>query len=272
MKIIKKVLGSILYGITKAISFILDILISVINFFVKLVNAITNGFRMIIGMGGCLIFFLLAGPFGIYIFTNPYVLLTILFLVVFPLLGTKFVSLLKYVKYTFIEYLSDLSKYLREGTRGYSRFSEYNRKYRREEEAKRRREQQERQEQQQREWEEKFRQWQEYQKYQGPFGQGPFGQGPYGQGTYGSYGRYSDRQAYSNPVDEFKKKYEDSCNLLGVPYNADKYQIKLAFRKKAKEYHPDLNKAANATEMFQKINEAYDFLSDSNLERYRHME
>ena len=262
MKLLKKILGIILYAITKVISAILDILIGIINFIVNLVNAIVRGFRIIIGMGGCLILFFLIGPFGIYMLSNPYVILTILFLIIFPLLGTKFVSLLQYVKYTFVEYLFDLSKSLMYGTRSkYSSYSEYGRKYKREEEAKSRREQEERQKQQQKEWEDKFKQWQEYQNFQGTYS------------NFGGYGQYdgSSGQTYSNPMDEFKKKYEESCDLLGVPHNSDKYQIKLAYRKKAKEYHPDINKSANANEIFSKINVAYEFLSDGNIERYSKM-
>ena len=58
-------------------------------------------------------------------------------------------------------------------------------------------------------------------------------------------------------------------NLLGLPMDADIYQVKLAYRKKAKEYHPDINRAENATETFQKINDAYEFLSEGNIERYK---
>ena len=87
---------------------------------------------------------------------------------------------------------------------------------------------------------------------------------------YYSYGGYDyGGQYYADPSIEFKKKYEESCDLLGVPYDADKYQIKLAYRRKAKEYHPDLNKSPNAKEIFQKINDANEFLSDANIERYK---
>ncbi len=58
---------------------------------------------------------------------------------------------------------------------------------------------------------------------------------------------------------------------MGLPYDTDKYQVKLAYRKKAKEYHPDINKSPDATAKFQKINEAYEFLSDDNIERYKQM-
>lgn len=59
--------------------------------------------------------------------------------------------------------------------------------------------------------------------------------------------------------------------MLGIDYDSDKYQIKLAYRKNAKEYNPDLNKASDATKKFQKINDAYEFLSDANVERYKNI-
>lgn len=263
MRILKMVLGKILYGITKAISLILDVLIGIINFIVNLVSTVVNSFRVFIGMGGCLIFFLFSGSISYYILTKPYVLLTILFFVVFPLLGTKFISLLKYLQYTLIEYLFDLANYLISGTKGkFSSYSEYGRKYKKDEEAKRRKEQQDRQQQQQREWEEKFKQWQQYQNFHGTYT------------NFGGYGQYdgSTGQTYANPMVEFKKKYERSCDVLGIPYSSDKYQVKLAYRKKAKEYHPDINKSANATQMFQKVSDAYEFLSDNNIERYSKMQ
>ncbi|MDE5651735.1 MAG: DnaJ domain-containing protein, partial [Ureaplasma sp.] len=36
--------------------------------------------------------------------------------------------------------------------------------------------------------------------------------------------------------------------------------IKSSYRRLAKKYHPDLNKSANAEEMFRKINSAYNLL------------
>ena len=65
------------------------------------------------------------------------------------------------------------------------------------------------------------------------------------------------------------RTYEQHCDTLGVGYNADKYEIKLNYRKLAKKYHPDINKAADATAKFQEVNNAYDFLSnEQNIERY----
>lgn len=50
--------------------------------------------------------------------------------------------------------------------------------------------------------------------------------------------------------------------LLGIPESASFDEIQKAYRKKAFEYHPDRNKEANANEMFIKIQNAYEVLSD----------
>ena len=50
--------------------------------------------------------------------------------------------------------------------------------------------------------------------------------------------------------------------VLGVDKNADEAAIKKAYRHKARELHPDVNKAPDAEEKFKELNEAYDVLSD----------
>lgn len=57
-----------------------------------------------------------------------------------------------------------------------------------------------------------------------------------------------------------KKDYYD---VLGVDKNADDRQIKSAFRKLAKQYHPDVNKESDAEGKFKEAQEAYAVLSDS---------
>lgn len=53
----------------------------------------------------------------------------------------------------------------------------------------------------------------------------------------------------------------DYYKILGVPRDADEEQIKRAYRKKAKQYHPDLNPGnAEAEAKFKEIVEAYEVL------------
>ncbi len=54
----------------------------------------------------------------------------------------------------------------------------------------------------------------------------------------------------------------DYYETLGVGKNANNDELKSAFRKLAKQYHPDVNKEAGADERFKEINEAYAVLSD----------
>ncbi|MCS6848051.1 MAG: J domain-containing protein [Anaerolineae bacterium] len=58
-------------------------------------------------------------------------------------------------------------------------------------------------------------------------------------------------------------EYKDYYKTLGVDRNADQETIKKAFRKLARQYHPDANKGdKKAEEKFKEINEAYEVLSD----------
>jgi curved DNA-binding protein len=58
-------------------------------------------------------------------------------------------------------------------------------------------------------------------------------------------------------------EYKDYYKVLGVDRNADQETIKRAFRKLARQYHPDVNKGdKKAEEKFKEINEAYEVLSD----------
>lgn len=66
----------------------------------------------------------------------------------------------------------------------------------------------------------------------------------------------------------------DYYEILGVSKGASETEIKSAFRKLAKQYHPDINKEADAADKFKEAQEAYAVLSDadkrSQYDRYGH--
>jgi len=66
----------------------------------------------------------------------------------------------------------------------------------------------------------------------------------------------------------------DYYELLGVPRGASEQDIKSAFRKLARELHPDVSEAPNAEERFREVAEAYQVLSNSETrelyDRYGH--
>jgi molecular chaperone DnaJ len=59
-------------------------------------------------------------------------------------------------------------------------------------------------------------------------------------------------------------KKRDYYEVLGVHKNAEKGDIKSAYRKLALQYHPDRNKSPGAEERFKEISEAYAVLSDDD--------
>ena len=56
--------------------------------------------------------------------------------------------------------------------------------------------------------------------------------------------------------------YKDYYKIMGVSRDSDAKEIKLAYRRLARKYHPDISKEPNAEEKFKEVGEAYEVLKD----------
>jgi len=67
-------------------------------------------------------------------------------------------------------------------------------------------------------------------------------------------------------------KYKDYYSILGVARTASQDEMKAAYRKLARQYHPDVNKAKDAEEKFKELSEAYEVLRDpEKRKQYDHL-
>lgn len=282
----KKILGHILNGVGKFIEVFLNIII----FMVELATSFFNGIKQMLAAlflgGGCLLIFFFLNPIVLYSVTRNKYIMTIIFLsLVVPILGVKGVSYLKYIQYMATEYFYDRADYYLLGKkRTFDKISDYGKKYKAHIEELERLRRQKEQEEREKEFEERFNSsfggtyytFGDDINFEDLFGEGGFfdafnrGGYYYNQGNYqGNYSGNQNSSGQNYTGIGFKQSYEEAIRILGLTTDADKYEIKLKYRQLAKKYHPDLNKEEGAKEMFQKINNAYEFLSDENIERYK---
>lgn len=261
----KKLFGKFLHGLATLIGTIFAVLINFMNILVMTFEGIRSLLALVF-MVGCSTFIFLP---TLLLFLPAKVWYAIFIILVIPVLGPKFISILRYGNYVLTEWMYDRANYLITGERvGFENISDYSEKYRID---------QERERQRQAEEEARRRQEQMYDYFEDLFGNftyydtRDFNQGDFGGfsgGSYGGYQNYGGGNPYVNDLG-FKERYENATSKLGVPLNTDIYDVKLAYRKLAKKYHPDLNKEPGAKEKFQEINDAYEFLSEENIKKYK---
>jgi curved DNA-binding protein len=63
--------------------------------------------------------------------------------------------------------------------------------------------------------------------------------------------------------DEVSMEFKDYYKVLGVEAGAGEAEIKTAYRRLARKYHPDVSKEAGAEEKFKAVNEAFEVLRDA---------
>lgn len=231
LKILSKISGSTF-----------DILIISSSFFLEIGKVFRNLiiFPIIILL---LILFSVFPFLSILLFTRMGIFLMIMLSIalILPLFSRKILNLSIKYKYVLVNYFKEKSKDIKNGNKHTKKVSYYSNEYDKkiEEEILRR------QREQQKQYEEFFRNF--------------------------SYGTYNNSQNYNNMYinNDFKQNYEKNCDILGVSYMANIDEIKSRFRKLAKKYHPDINKDLDSIEKFKKIKEAYEFLSEENINRYK---
>lgn len=250
-----KFLGKILHGLATGLGTFFNVLINIMNVIVVTFEGIRQLLFMIFIFGCSTIFI-----FPIIPLLLPKEVMYFIFAVIFiPILGPKFISFLRYINYTLTEWMYDRADTMITGQKvGYESISDYSNKYKYEQEQMRRRQ---REEEARRQQEEMNRRFEEFVRNFGGYQNSrTYNQG-YNQGGYSGYTGVNNIG--------FKEKYEEACEILGLSVDTDIYQVKLNYRKLAKKYHPDINKDPGATEMFTKVNEAYEFLTEENIKKYK---
>jgi curved DNA-binding protein len=74
--------------------------------------------------------------------------------------------------------------------------------------------------------------------------------------------RYSPRRQFRDWARKDRMEFKDYYQTLGVEPGAGDAEIKTAYRRLARKYHPDVSKEAGAEDKFKAVNEAYEALRD----------
>ena len=240
-----------------AIDYVLEFFITLFSMLTELFRSFRSLLLSLLFFGGCLFFFIFLIPLSYSSRGGMSWGSIVLLILIFPIIGSFAVSRLKYLQYMVTEFFYERADYYLLGKDiTYDTMGDYGRRYQRKIEEERRRQEEARARMEEELFRQRFEAFFNQANYYGP-GAGDYG-GTYNQGGY--------QGAYDGG---FKEKYEAAIERLGVDVNADKYEIRLAYKKLAKKYHPDLNPDKDTTQIFQEINAANDFLNDENIARYK---
>lgn len=258
-----KLYGNFYKYVGTAIDYVLEFFITLFSMLTELFRSFRSLLLSLLFFGGCLFFFIFLIPLSFSSRGGTNWGGIVLLILIFPIIGSFAVSRLKYLQYMVTEFFYERADYYLLGKDiTYETMGDYGRRYQRKIEEERRRQEEARARMEEELFRQRFEAFFNQANYYGPGG-GEYG-GSYNQGGYqGGY-----QGAYDGG---FKEKYEAATQRLGVDVNADKYEIRLAYKKLAKKYHPDLNPNEDTTQIFQEINAANDFLNDENIARYKSM-
>lgn len=281
----KRIWGTILLGIGKVIDGLLTLLIFIFQLISDMTDVVIS-FLVSILAAACS--FLLILPLLFIPIINSPIFLIIAVIVLIPIITKPLLYILKKYQYALTNYFYDKSEAVIAGRQHSKRVGEYARDYDLQQQRKTR-------EARQQQWETIFgdmfgrrpnsgqsKGGQQSSRTGGTYGPnfggfdwrdfGNFQQGGYNPGGYsqGGYEGYQRRQEASN-VFTFKSDYENNARILEVPLTASYNDIKRAYRKLAKKYHPDVNKQPGANAKFTQITDAYNFFSEDKVAQYKRM-
>lgn len=258
----KKFLGTLVFGFKKILDFIFELFIKITEFIVGIADILKGILIFIMIILGILT--LIFPPLLVVLFTYFGIFIIIVMISVFAIsiLGKKLLNLLYKNYYAYSNFLLNYGKYCYSEQSSYKSLNYYKNEY--DEIIRKKFEEELRKEEEQR----KARQRQQEEYWRKVFEENF---NSYTNSTYNQYNRQYNYQQNSNLFGGFKQQYEKSCDILQVKYNATYSEIKSAYRKLAKKYHPDISSEKNATEKFKEINNAFDFLSENNVNRYKNL-